>query len=301
MADVSAVIGNYAGESHLPACVESLRRQTLPLAEIVVVDASSPDRSAEVARRLAEHVLIVPNRGLGFLYNRGVEIASAPYILLSNVDVSYDERCVELLAAALGADERRFAADARQLDWEGERVVHAWTQLRRGRLLREYVPGLHLDHRLSADTVVPTVNANAAAMLVRRDRFLELGGFDETFFMDWEDLDLCWRAWLHGWPTVYVPDACLRHKVGAVTSAEVAPRREASSHHNILRFALKCLPARAAGRVVAGELLRSPRYPRSIPRAFAALVRELPEILRLRRAIRPSSATLKWMLEGQPQ
>ena len=38
-------------------------------------------------------------------------------------------------------------------------------------------------------------------MLVRRSMFLELGGFDETFFMEWEDLDLCWRAWLRGWST----------------------------------------------------------------------------------------------------
>jgi GT2 family glycosyltransferase len=298
MTDVAVVIGTYAGAAHLPECVRSLRAQTQPPAEIVVVDASSDDGTAEIATELGARAFVMPNRGLGFLYNRGAEAASAPYLLLSNVDVSYDASCVAMLAAALDADERRFAADARQLDWDGARLVHGLTTLRRGRLFHEYFPGLSLDHRVPADAVAPTVSANGAAMLVRRDRFLELGGFDETFFLDWEDLDLCWRAWLRGWPTVYVPDAWLRHRVGAVTSAEAAPRRLASSHHNILRFALKALPPAAAARVVAGELLRWPRYPTAIARALARVAIELPEIVRLRRAMGSSRRLYDAMLGG---
>ncbi len=300
MPEIAAVVGSYAGEAHLTECLHSLRAQTVPPAELVVVDASSGDRSAEVAERSGARFLVVPNRGLGFLYNRGVQAVSAPFVLLSNVDVSYDARCVELLADALDADESRFAADARQLDWAGARLVHGRTTLRRGPLLHEYFPGLILDHRISAAAVTPTVSANGAAMLVRRDRFLELGGFDETFFLDWEDLDLCWRAWLRGWPTVYVPDAWLRHRVGAVTSKEMAPRRLASSHHNLMRFALKALPPAAAARVVAGELLRWPRYPAAIGRAFARIMIELPEIVRLRRAIGSSRRVFDAMLAGDP-
>ena len=299
MPEIAAVVGSYEGEPHLPECLRSLRAQTVPPAELVVVDASSGDGSAEIAERSGARFLAVPNRGLGFLYNRGVEAVSAPYVLLSNVDVSYDEGCLELLAGALDADPRAFAADARQLDWEGTSVVHGHTTLRRGRLLHEYLPGLHLDHRAEAEAVVPTVAANGAAMLVRRERFLELGGFDERFFLDWEDLDLCWRAWLRGWPTVYVPGALLRHRVGAVTSAQMAPRRRASSHHNVMRFALKCLPPAAVARVVAGELLRWPRYPAAIGRALARIAGELPEILRLRRAIGPTRRLFDDMLLGR--
>ena len=288
MTDIAVVIGTYEGAEHLPECLRSLDVQTLQPTEIIVVDASSGDGTVEIARELGAQALVVPNNGLGFLYNRGAEQASAPYLLLSNVDVSYDASCIERLVEALEADESRFAADARQLDWEGVRLVHGLTTLRRGPLLHQYFPGLILDHRVEADTVTPTVNANGAAMLVRRDRFLELGGFDETFFLDWEDLDLCWRAWERGWATVYVPDAWLRHRVGAVTSKAMAPRRLASSHHNLMRFALKALPPAVAGKVIAGELLRWPRYPSAIGRALGSVVTEAPEILRLRRGIRPS-------------
>ena len=95
---------------------------------------------------------------------------------------------------------------------------------------------------------------------------------------------------------MYVPGAWLRHRVGAVTSARLAPRRRASSHHNVMRFALKCLPPAAAARVVAGELLRWPRYPSAIGRALARIAGELPEILRLRRAIGPTQRLLDAML-----
>jgi GT2 family glycosyltransferase len=163
-------------------------------------------------------------------------------------------------------------------------------------MLHEYLPGLHLDSNVAADDVVRTVCANGAAMLVRRDRHLELGGFDETFFMEWEDLDLCWRAWLRGWSTVYVPRAILRHRVGAVTTEAVAPQRSASSHHNLLRFALKCLPLSAAARVVAGELLRAPRHAAAVSRALGAVAGEIPEIIRERRSARPSSSLLRELL-----
>src|SRR5262249_11046085 len=243
------------GERVLRDCLESIAVQTRAPNEVIVVDGASTDRSVELAEELGARVLRAENRGLGHLYNLGARAAEADYVLLSNNDVAYGADCRAELAAALDADETRFAADPMQLDWEDGRVIHSRTTLARGRLWREYLPGLHLDDNVPADSVVPTVSAHGAAMLVRPDRLLELGGFDESFFLEWEDLDLCWRAWLRGWPSVYVPRARLRHRVGAVTTQQMRPRRSASSHHNLLRFALKCLPAAAAARVVAGELL----------------------------------------------
>ena len=215
-------------------------------------------------------MLRAENRGLGHLYNLGARAADSDYVLLSNNDVAYELDCLAELAAALDAEEQRFAADPTQLDWNDGRTIHARTTLTRGRLWREYLPGLHLDDAVPADSIVPTVSAHGAAMLVRRELLLELGGFDESFFMEWEDLDLCWRAWLRGWPSVYVPQARVRHRVGGVTTHGVRARRSASSHHNLLRFALKCLPPAAAARVFAGELLRLPRHPRAIAGGLAA-------------------------------
>jgi GT2 family glycosyltransferase len=300
MTDVAVVIGNYEGAAVLADCLASLTDQTHPVSEVIVVDASSSDASVSIATVAGATVVSAPNRGLGFLYNRGADATSAEYLLLLNNDVALEPRCVELLAAQLDADERRFAADPTQIDWAGGRVIHARTTLRRGRLLREFIPGLHLDPVVAAEAVVPTVCANGAAMLVRHSMFAELGGFDETFFMEWEDLDLCWRAWLRSWPSVYVPEARVRHRVGAVTTDAIVPRRSASSHHNLVRWALKCLPPATAARVVVGELLRLPRHPRAVGGGVVAVVHELPEILAQRRTLQPDGEWLAWVLDGMP-
>ena len=220
--------------------------------------------------------------------------------MLVNNDVALDSRCLELLHTELDRDDRRFAADPRQMDWTGNRLVHARARLTRGPLLRQPLPGFRLDLRVHAETVVPTVSANGGAMLVRRDRMLELGGFDETMFMDFEDIDLCWRAWLRGWESVYVPEAWLRHRVGAVTSpGAITTRRLVSSHHNLMRFALKCFPARDAAIVVAGELLRLPRHPRLIAPALVQVVAETAARSRARDASqRRRRSHMEWCLEG---
>lgn len=296
----AVVVGNYEGAAVLGDCLASLARQTTKPVEVIVADAGSSDGSRAIAEEHGARWLSLANNGLGYLYNRGVEAAASDYVLVANNDVAFDERCLELLTDALAADPTLFAADPRQMDWGGTRLVHARSTLRRGRLFHELLPGLHLDLVVPSDVSALTVTANGAAMLVRRDVFLELEGFDETFFMDVEDLDLCWRAWLRGRGTVYVPDAWLRHRVGAVTTTAVLPRRLASSHHNMLRFALKCLPAREASTVLVGELLRLPRHPLPIARALLAVVRELREIVALRARIRPRADLLRWFLSGLP-
>jgi GT2 family glycosyltransferase len=300
MSEVAVVIGNYRGEHLLADCIASLERQSLAPREVLVVDGASPDRSVAVAEALGARVLQRENRGLGYLYNEGARATTAELVILLNNDVALDARCLELLAAALAADSRLFAADPRQVDWEGRRDVKARTTLARGRLLREYIPSLHLDDNVPSSTPVATVSAHGAAMLVRRDLLLELGGFDESFFLEWEDLDLCWRAWLRGHGSVYVPDAWLRHRVGGATDAGDLRGRLSSSHHNLIRFALKCLPPNQAGRVLAGELLRLPAHPRLIAPALLHVARELPQIAYQRRQARPSQKHLDWLLAGMP-
>jgi GT2 family glycosyltransferase len=296
MTAVAAVIGNYQGERLLPDCLTSLRGQTQPPVEVIVADGGSTDASVSAAEREGARVLRLRNEGLGFLYNRGAQAATVEYVLFLNNDVALERECIERLAAALDDAPTAFAADARQLDWSGERTIHARTTLRRGGLFHEHFPGLHLDSVAPAEQTASTVCANGAAMLVRRDRHLELGGFDEAFFMEWEDLDVCWRAWLRGWETIFVPAASLRHRVGAATGDAERSRRSASTRHNLLRFALKCLPPDAAARVVVGELMRLPRYPVAGSRGLARVTLELPEILRLRRRARPSRRVLDQLL-----
>jgi N-acetylglucosaminyl-diphospho-decaprenol L-rhamnosyltransferase len=298
--EVSVVVANYAGDEVLGPCLESVACQTLPPLEVLVVDAGAGERTDAIAEDWGARVHRRPNRGVGYLYNEGSRAAVGELVLLANNDVVLDRHCLELLVRELERDPAGFAADPKQLGLDGG-LVHGLATLRRGPFLRQPLPGFRLDLRAPADQVAPTVSANGAAMLVRRDRLLALGGFDETMFMDFEDIDLCWRAWHRGWTSVHVPEATLRHRVGVATAVSGLLRdRVRSSHHNLVRFALKCFPASDAARVVLGEVARLPRHPGSIAPALARIGLELPEILRERRSIRPSRAMMHWMLAGQP-
>jgi GT2 family glycosyltransferase len=290
MPEVAVVIGNFQGAHFIEECLQSLDRQTLRPREIVVIDAGSTDGGDALARDLGATVIAESNRGIGSLYNRGAAETTAPFVLFLNNDVSLDEHCLGRLVAALDAHPDAFAADPRQRDWPDAKDIHRRTTLGRGPLLRQPLPGFAIDQNTAADRITTTVMANGAAMLVRRERFEELGGFDETFFMEWEDIDLSWRAWLSGWPTIYVPNAWLRHYVRAATTGQLVSRRSRSSHHNLMRFALKCFPSRKAGRVIAGELLRLPAHPILVGQAAARIASELPEILEARRRLPPTAA-----------
>jgi hypothetical protein len=84
-----------------------------------------------------------------------------------------------------------------------------------------------------------------------------------------------------------------------VTTEREQPRRSASSHHNLVRFALKCLPPAAAAKIVLGELLRLPRHPQAVSSGLLAAAREVRTITRLRSALRVDGALLQRALEDR--
>jgi hypothetical protein len=290
-------VASYQSADVLGECLATLAAQIRPPVETIVVDAGSTDGSVELARQAGARIVSTENRGLAWLYNRGAQAATGDYVLCSNSDIAFDERCLEHLAAELDGNERAFASDPTQLDWTGERVIHARTVL--VRRFNSYVAFHGLDFRAPAAGNTRAVAAAGGVMMVRRSLLLDLGGFDESFFLDYEDIDLCWRAWLRGYESIYVPAARVRHKVGYSASPTVNPRRAAGARHNSLRFALKCLPLRYGLLTAARIVLGLPRHPSATWPGLKQVVRELPEIVRLRREIRPHPIA-GWMARGFP-
>ena len=96
---------------------------------------------------------------------------------------------------------------------------------------------------------------SGSCMLVRRDVFEELGGFDEAYFMYGEDVDLCWRAHRAGYGVAYVPAASVTH-VGGISTRRTPYRMLAAHHRSALRFAARSLsgPRRLALPAVAVAL-----------------------------------------------
>ena len=251
-AAVPAVIVNYNSGSHLLECVRSLRADGVT--SIVVVDNDSYDGSLEALESADADVTVVragENLGFGTGVNRGAATVDAEFILVMNPDTVVEPGMVKALVAALDADphvgivgplietlEGEVYPSARTFPTMADAVGHAFLGLIRpdNRFTRRYRM-LDWDH-----AAVRRVDwVSGACMLVRQTCFRGLGGFDESFFMYLEDVDLCWRARRAGWEVAYEPAARVVHVQGV--SADLHPYRMIAAHHrSLLRFWWRTTP-----------------------------------------------------------
>ncbi len=299
---VSTLVLNWNGAHLLDDCLVTLAAQDWPAHEVVVVDNGSGDDSAAVtARHPARWLPMGDNLGFTRAYNRAVRDAKGELLFFVNNDMRFEPDCVGRLARALAADDTLFAVDPTQRSWDGARVIHGRTRFVPGSYHDVVVPPWAVEYTAAAAGPVEVPWGCAGSLLVRRDRFEALDGFDPTFFIDFEDTDLCWRAWRRGWRTIHLPDAVLYHKVGmsgdeyqhlirGVAPGQVPKtwfRRRVSYHTNLLRFGLKVLPARDAARLAAALLARAAwhvsrrnlKLALSIALAFIHNARRLPDTL----------------------
>ncbi|MCU1243189.1 MAG: putative glycosyltransferase [Candidatus Acidoferrum typicum] len=250
---VSAIIVNWNGAHHLRICLPSLRAQSFTSLEIIVVDNGSKDESAELAAQFqARWLPLGTNVGLAPALNRGAAIAAGDYLLFINNDMRFDPGFVAALVEPLAKNEEMFATDGMQFNWDGSERAHLATRLMNKRpgshSSTELVPGLYFyPNEVNRETQV--YMGSAACILVRRRLFEKLHGFDDRLPLGYEDVEVCWRAWLHGWKTVYVPTAICWHHIGSSGRSEEGMRM---NFRGILRgrllLATKLLPLRYAVR-----------------------------------------------------
>ncbi|WP_449256225.1 glycosyltransferase family 2 protein [Bosea sp. (in: a-proteobacteria)] len=213
-AAITAIVVSYDSAEVLPACLDALAREGVAA---IVVDNASADDSRGIAERRGARVLAnARNEGYGRANNRGVAAADTPYVLIVNPDLELRPAA----AAALLAAAERYP-DAGML---APRIVEP-----SGRVFlqpRSLLSPPHLNR--SGAMVVPEGDAclpflSGACLLIRRDLFLTLGGFDPAIFLFYEDDDLCRRMRDAGHALVHVDGAEARH--GRGKSSAPSPRR----------------------------------------------------------------------------
>lgn len=222
--DASIVIPNYQGREVLPPTLRALEAALAASpcrAEVLVVDDASQDGSPELVAREHPDVRVVRqtrNRGFGPTANLGAEQARAPRVFFLNSDVSVHPGFLAPLVQQLDVADR-FSVASIHLDEEGRVRTpnQVAPEMRRGQIR---LRGLDLDPlrragRLAALGPLRTLFGSGGSLLVRRDRFLELGGFAAAFApFYYEDTDLGWRAWRRGWSTVVDPRSVVTHRKG---------------------------------------------------------------------------------------
>ena len=212
---VSVIVVNYRGADDTITCLEACRQLDWPSdqLELIVVDNASGDGSVDLIRdAVPEAQVISSKQNLGFAggCNRGVKAGRGEYAAFLNNDARPDKGWLRTAVAALERDSTLACVASKVLDWEGRTVDFVDAGL------SFYGHGfkLHVGEAddPSFDVEKDVLFASGAAMVVRRDLFQAVGGFDDRYFMFFEDVDFGWRLWLLGHRVRFIPESVVYHR-----------------------------------------------------------------------------------------
>jgi N-acetylglucosaminyl-diphospho-decaprenol L-rhamnosyltransferase len=225
---ISAIIANHNGEGNLFRCLASLEGQGI---EILLVDNASSDGSLDLVRQRFPEVTVLPqDRNLGFAAANNLAAARArgDVLLLLNTDAWLETDALDRLAARLAgsaevglvAPSLRYPDGRRQFVWSPARGVvgEVMQRLRNPYEARSWAHGRTA--RMAA-RLAGRIWFTAACVMVRAEAFRAVGGFDEGFFMYFEDVDLCMRLDAAGWRLVHEPRAVVVHAGGFATRSDI--------------------------------------------------------------------------------
>lgn len=226
---VSLIAVNFNGRDHLGPFLESVRAQDYLDLEVWVVDNGSRDGSVEWLRAQHPYVRVLENpENLGFATpnNQAARLATGTYLALLNNDMRLSPDWVSRMVARMEAAPPDLAClGSRILNWDGTRVDFIGGTIAFNGMGRQ--PAFQLAVDSPEGTAFPDELpfACGGAMLIRRDTFLEVGGFDEDYFAYFEDVDLGWRLWVLGYRVGFCPEAVVYHRHNG-TSGRFDPRKK---------------------------------------------------------------------------
>ena len=241
---VSIVTTAYNNEKFNEKYFDSLNNQTYRKFEVIFVDNLSPDKTREDAiRRLKNGKIVYSKINLGCAggNNLGVKEAKGKYIFLLGPDTHVDSKCIErLVHSAKSSDNYIYAP--RQMTYDGKSLIGCGiatdifgyprkTYEKNGTLLTQKL-----------------FYADGTGIFMTRKNYIKIGGMDEGTFLFAEDVELSWRAHLHGMGLVPVMDSIVYHWSGGAVGVGGFPKGkvyETNSHRrflaekNIIRNILK--------------------------------------------------------------
>jgi GT2 family glycosyltransferase len=249
--ELSVVLVNHNGADCLPDALQALADNTSTEdVECVVVDSASTDGSwRDVERHWARARTLRFEENLGFARgcNRGAEAGGGRLVAFVNfdgvVEPSWDEPLRELLA-----DPTISIATGLLLDADGESIEAAGLGIAPN--MATYGLGEHERRSGAPSGPVDVAAASGALMVMRRDEFLELGGFYEPIWMYGEEADLCLRV--RG-RVVLHPHSAIRHRHGHAAGPPRSPTRLYWGSRNRLVNAARHLPAPALVRAIVAS------------------------------------------------
>ncbi len=243
---IDIIIPSYRRRDMLECCLDSLEQTSYPSMGIIVVDNGGTEAGLVflVKRYRNARLLRLPeNRGYAGGCNAGLKSSTADYVVFMNDDTEHDPLWLERLVTAALADKHIGALQPKILslkpyrkgkkvfDYAGaaggmiDRLGYPWC-------LGRTFSGVESDNG-QYENGQEIFWASGVAMFVRRAVVEEIGGFDEDFFMQMEEIDLSWRMKLAGYRVLSVPSSVVLHEGGASLAAGSAEKIYFNHRNNI--------------------------------------------------------------------
>jgi GT2 family glycosyltransferase/glycosyltransferase involved in cell wall biosynthesis len=213
---VSVVVVNYRGAADTVTCLRALHDELdwpTEALELICVDNASGDGSPQQITATVPQARLIrsaTNTGFAGGCNLGVTHATGEIVGFLNSDARPHRDWVRAAVEVLQEDRGVAAVASKVLDWDGERIDYVdggltWYGM-------GYKPHIGKPDDDAHDTARDVLFGTGAALLIRREVFQQLGGFDERFFMFCEDVDLGWRLNLRGYRVRYEPRSIAYHR-----------------------------------------------------------------------------------------
>lgn len=232
---LSIIIVQYNNQALTEQCIRSIKEHCSGEYEIILVDNGSSDSdTGKIRAKFPEVKLIVneKNEGFGKANNLGSKIANGEILLLLNNDTIVTSDFIGIISGMFSANEKVGAIGPMLLN--GDKTLQlSWSAL--PSFFNEFVTKMESDFFYNNNGFIKKNTERkyqlqryvdfitAAALFVRKDIYEQLGGFDEKFFMYFEDSDLCLRIKEAGMKILYYPEIKIIHLRGASSSKNTEP------------------------------------------------------------------------------
>lgn len=212
--NVTIIVLSYNSREHLAACFESLHALDYPAQqlELMLVDNASSDDSVAYVRQTFPTVTVIETgANLGFCggNNAGAREARGEWIAILNPDMRVEPDWLQQMVRTARHSPDIACVGSRILSWDGQHIDFGGGSMNFYGIGMQDGWGRHDLDSFTADKDI--LFACGGAMLIRRDVFLDSGGFDEDYFSFFEDVDLGWRLWVLGHRVRYCGRAVVYH------------------------------------------------------------------------------------------
>jgi GT2 family glycosyltransferase len=300
----SIILVSYNGVDYLRSCIDSIHQEITLEDEIIVVDNASNDGSADLVEQRWPEVRLfrnIENAGFAGACNQGADYAKGDTLVFLNQDTRVQPGWLRGLLAALEHDPTVGLVTSKlllmshpgQIQMCGQ-DIH-FTGFSFGRGLLSASDGYGRLEKVGA--------VSGASFAIRRNLWEQLGGFDPCLFMYYEETDLCWRAKLAGFSSLYCPDSVAYHDY-SVTSSPIA---HSYSERNRLVLLLKnwksltlllLMPSLLLAEIIDWGYMLSVGWKgiRAKVSSWMWLLRNFSTVLRSRKIVQASRKEPDWTL-----